>query len=203
MQLITFVTPTHAALSSQLLTSRVEDFEVTVVRGAQIGSGVFREPGFREVMHEKLCAVRRAATGDFVYTDADVIFLQPAVEAILAELEDYDCLFQNDSLSPDGPYCAGLFAMRCNQKTLGLLDAAVAAMDADPGLPDDQIALNRVLSGSGCRYGMLSNRFANLCTLGRVPWDHKPVYLPADTLAFHANWVKGLDTKAALLAAVG
>lgn len=199
MKLITFYTPSHALLVKHLLASRVEEYAPAVVEGRQEGTGTYRQSGFHRSVLSKMRAIRREATEDFLFADADVVFLKPSLERILKEADGYDCLFQRD----DTAYCTGLFFMRHNAGCLKLLDDIIAELELcpDDDRIHDQNVAQRLLPRSGLRYGYLSDLFANLCTIYGSAWYLKgqsPI-VPAETLIFHANRVAGVERKRILI----
>jgi hypothetical protein len=199
MKLITFYTPSHECLVKRLLASRVEEYTLAVVEGEQEGIGAYRQKGFHRSVLSKMRAIRKEATEDFVFADADVVFLKPSLERILKEAEGYDCLFQRDDIA----YCTGLFFMRHKPGCLNLLDNIVAVLELrrDDDRVHDQTVAQRLLPKSGLRYGHLSDLFANLCTIYGHDWHAKgrsPI-VPAATVVFHANWVAGVERKLMLL----
>ncbi len=197
MKLITFYTPSHESLVRRLLGSCVREFRVTAAKGQQMGNGVFHKQGWRASMLQKMRAIRQEASEDFLFADADVVFLRPSLARIRQELEGFDCLFQDDGKG----HCAGLFAMRSNTACLRLLDRCIAELesDLDNETQGDQVILNRLLRTSGVKYGKLSGLFANPHTLTGASWQGDHLKLPPDTIAFHANWAIGVKKKLRLL----
>lgn len=199
MKLITFYTPSHVSLVKHLLASRVEEYTLAVVEGQQEGNGTYCQKGFHRSVLSKMRAIRSEATEDFLFADADVVFLKPSLERILKEAEGYDCLFQRD----DTAYCTGLFFMRHNPGCLRLLDDIIAVLELcpDDDRVHDQNVAQRLLPKSGLRYGHLSDLFANLCTIYGRDWYRtgQSPSVPAATVVFHANRVAGVERKLMLL----
>ena len=195
MKLITYYTPSHRILVQHLLASKLEEYTVHAFEGQQLGPGHYSGPGFRETTLDKLRVIRREATEDFVFTDADVIFLRPSLTQILAESEGYDCVFQRDHES----CCTGLFFMRSNPATLQLLDDAISALSQTTNRRDnDQTVINALLPTSGVRYTLLSDLFANPCTLygiGEARFNKVRPVSTKNMLVFHANWLVGTTSK--------
>ena len=196
MKLITFYTPSHEPLARRLLASCVGEYRIATAVAEQRGKGVYHTHGWRATVLEKIKAIRREATEDFLFADPDVVFLRPSVERIRGEWRDLDCVFQFNRAN-----CTGLFAMRSNAGCLRLLDRCIAelASDLENEARGDQAAMNRLLPSSGVRYGKLSGLFANPYTLTGGKWNGKELELPPETIAFHANWTVGVESKIRLI----
>jgi len=148
-------------------------------------------------MLAKVVGIRAELTEPLVYSDADVVFLQPSVVQLLEELGDRDCAFQNDN----GECCAGFFVMHNTKESLTLLDNVIS--DLCTNINDDQFGdqkfLNERLKSSSVKYRLLSARFANPHTISGSHWTGRDLRIPRDTLMFHANWTEGILNKELLL----
>ena len=209
MKLITFYSKSHECLVRRLLNSCIGEFDVKVHEIPQRGTGYFRSPGYRETMVDKLKIIREEATEDFIFADADIVFLRPSLKIILEEMSSFDILFQNDG--PHRPFCAGLFVMKINEGTLRFLDTWISKSEFKLTGPnefgydeDDQDVLNGgIIQTSKLSYGKLSLRFTNPCHLmgnHNLPlWDGRKLDFPSEILVFHANWTEGIENKIKLM----
>src|SRR5208283_1686999 len=201
VKLITYHTPSHDALAARLLASEISEYRVMQVRGNQLGDGLFCGLGFRATVTEKVKAIRREASEwphmDFVFADADVVFLRPSLATLDMELEGYDAIFQDDGIE----LCTGLFAMRYNQRCLEALDRWVTEMEREPenDIDHDQSILNRILPQTDLKVTRFSHCFANLYTLTGESWHGQDIVLPPETIAFHANFCMGTADKQRLI----
>jgi len=197
MKLVTVCTPSHECLLERLQRSRIEEYALTVVRGPQIGDGVYKNPNWHDAMIWKLKAIQEQFTEDMVFVDADVVFLKPSLQEILEEAEDYDCMFQRDH----NEYCAGLFFMRHTAKCVKLINDSVKLLIRDKReWVHDQHVLNWMTRHSETVHGYLSARFANLRILFGRDNCRKVQPIPVDkVIAFHANWLRGVADKVAQL----
>ena len=130
------------------LPSIQDDFDVIVREYPQeCPTGVYRSEGWDKTMIHKLEMLQDAAIGCaenqvFIYADVDIIFLKPALPALL------ECLGTNDFVVQQGwprrGLCAGLIVLRANEKTSTWIKRARALLERKM-CPDDQVALQRSL----------------------------------------------------------
>lgn len=181
--------------------------------GSGFGSLTYGEPGFGELMGQKLPALLGAiqeqidqGIADFVvWTDADVYWLENPLNQIATEMVRRDALFafQSDSLNLSSPgLCAGFFVAKANLETIKILSAAIAEYEAQPGpVKSDQKALNVVFQRERNFRFVLElpqaqfpvGAFANLVW---PSYSHRGGLRPS---IFHANYVRGSKRKAILL----
>ncbi|MEZ6099613.1 MAG: putative nucleotide-diphospho-sugar transferase [Pirellulaceae bacterium] len=211
MKLYTHASPSHESLLQEfLLPSAVEFDEVVVGRCSQASVDQYGLPGWGENTYEKARTMRRAVyecEDLVVWADADVLFLAPAVERLIAELGDNDIAFQRNY--GVWKFCTGLWIARCDNRVRRLFDVIVDMREYfERQGRDDQTAMNDVVGRSDVRTTFLST--SEFCTAGWqdgrwrewVP-ERDPVPLvPSTAIAFHANWCRGLESKRLLLEGV-
>ncbi len=144
-----FYTPLFQELyESYFLPSLKDDFELVVKKFDQeCPSGLFKFPGWEKTMYRKLQMLREAVLDHwggqvFFYTDIDIIFLKPILNAALDHLGNSDFVIQQ--AWPSQNICAGFIIMRGNEKTLHLIDMALDLMETDV-CSNDQSALQLAL----------------------------------------------------------
>jgi len=200
MKLLTFYSPSHEPLVRRLLASRLEEFSVVCRQVPQGDSkGSYGARGYKQLVHGKASIIEEEFTEDLVFADADVVFLRPSLAAFVEDLGDAECAFQRDAADA----CAGLFILRYTQRCRALVRSWVEMLATPEYLVEsnayDQDALNRLLRATRFPYAWLGPRFVNPWTLTGKHWDGQPLSIPAETVAFHANWCIGVDAKARLL----
>ena len=200
-------TPQFETLFEQyFLPSLKDDFEVDVsVYPQDCPTGRFRSDGWEKTMLYKLEMLERAIIEHwggkiFFYSDIDIIFLKPILEACLTYLDDNDFVVQEGW--PKNNLCAGFFVMRGNEKTLNLITTAHKLLQ-DKICIDDQVAIQTALNyfrQEKIKWKLLpSNQFPNgrrvLKSNVLLYSEDSEIQLDDSILLFHANCCIGLENK--------
>ncbi|MEZ6103550.1 MAG: putative nucleotide-diphospho-sugar transferase [Pirellulaceae bacterium] len=206
MKLYTHASPSHESLLQEfLLPSAVEFDEVVVGRCSQVSDDQYGLPGWGENTYEKARTMRRAVyecENLVVWADADVMFLAPAAERLVAELDENDIAFQRDHRQ----FCTGVWIARCNGRVRQLFDEILCMRERfkNQGF-DDQTAMNRVVHQFDVKASFLPT--SKFCTAGYQdgrwrewnPSADRPPVVPPTAIVFHANWCRGLEAKRLIL----
>ena len=172
----------------------------------ECSSGTFRSDGWDITMLHKLELLKEAVEDHwndqvFIYSDVDVIFLKPALEALLTFLGDHDFVVQQGW--PQNALCAGFFVMRGNEKTLKLITTAHRLLEEKISV-DDQVALRKALKefkkGEISWRFLPSEQFPNgyrvLKTGAAELYSaNSEIVLDDSIILFHANCCIGLENK--------
>ena len=210
MKIYTLFTDSHKDLLYQYFLPSLynqENTEVIIKKIPQeCESAEYGKDGWFKTMLKKVeyhiqsCIENYGKT--FIYSDCDVQFLQPFINVLEDELQDYDIACQND-VHPYGnrnTYCAGFFICRSNDQTLAFFNKMLSDMQSrgESRSYNDQSALNENLSM--IRHKMLSNKFYTIAqTTNRLWQEDYTVKIPKDILIHHANWTHGVSNKIKLL----
>ncbi|MEZ6099618.1 MAG: putative nucleotide-diphospho-sugar transferase [Pirellulaceae bacterium] len=206
MKLYTHASPSHERMLNEFLLPSATEFDAVVVgRCAQQSPDQFGLPKWGRNTYQKALTMQRAVhecEEYVVWADADVMFLAPAIEAMMSYLESYDIVFQQDSRMS----CTGLWLARCNLRVRGIFDRMVAMKSYfEQPRCDDQTAMHRLLRQTDVAAGFLPpNEFY---TMGYqqgiwrewVPCEGQLPHLPSTARVFHANWCRGVAEKELLL----
>lgn len=165
-------------------------------------TGYFMEPGWLEAMNFKLDVIL-SAFGDssedwFIFSDCDVQFFKPFVDDLKKNLQNgVELACQNDCET----LCAGFFACKKTDNTFNLFKNI---KNNFMYMGNDQVALNNFKGSVNYKllnknlYYTIGNFFMNKD--GTNNWDGiSDVYLPNGIYIHHANYVKGVDQKIALM----
>jgi hypothetical protein len=193
------------------LPSIKDDFELIVKEiPEECLTGAFRSEGWDKTMLRKLELLEEAILTHqedqiFFYSDIDIVFLKPILEASLALLGDKDFVVQQGW--PKSRLCAGFFVIRGNEKTHLWIKEAHRLLK-DKTCPDDQIALQEALKGrEGIKWDFLPpNQFSNgryvLKELAGYYSKESELACDGSILLFHATSCIGPDNKCHFLTRV-
>ena len=209
LRLVTYYTPTHRAMCEQYVLSRAWGFhEVRAVEyGQRCPSGAFKQAGWNASMLDKLdCLMRLPMDGQpTVYVDADVALMPGLHEWAERQFADMD--FNGVGMSDDVvQWCAGVMLFRSTARVHAWW-RLIADLSPVWDLPDQDV-IDQLRRQAEQRSGSLpvpivvlpSDRVCNWATLGnRTVWAGEPFEVPATCVAWHANWVVGVDAKAEML----
>jgi len=209
LRLVTYYTPTHKAMCERYVLSRAYNFrEVRAVEyGQRCPSGAFKQAGWNASMLDKLdCLMRLPMDGQpTVYVDADVALMPGLHEWAERQFAGMD--FNGVAMSDDVvQWCAGVMLFRSTARVHAWW-RLIADLSPVWDLPDQDV-IDQLRRQAEQRSGSLpvpisvlpSDRVCNWATLGnRTVWAGEPFDVPATCVAWHANWVVGVDAKAEML----
>lgn len=182
-------------------------------------TGEYMTDGWNEITKDKMIFIKdfllTSQDDCFLYSDPDVVFLKKSKEILINLLESSNCdiLFQNDECERSAesmrwPYNTGFFISKINNKVLNLFQQIVNCnFDKNQ---DDQIILNmHICDNTEIKVGFLPKLFYNYNLWRKdqpnfeeleINWnDEIKIKIPEETIAFHANWTKGISNKEKLL----
>ena len=211
MKIYTLFSNSHSDLLYQYFIPslfKVEDNIDLVIRKLPqlCSTGVYGQDGWFETMLMKVefhilsCIENMGST--FIYSDCDVQFLQPFIDLVKEEIQDYDLACQND-IHPYGDrptYCAGFFICKASETSLAFFKKILSDMLAKREFPqyNDQSALNENLHM--LKHKILSNRFYTIAQTTNLLWaENYNIKIPSDIVVHHANWTHGVSNKMKLL----
>ncbi len=191
------------------LPSLKDEFDVVAKNYEQeCPSGVFLSSGWNKTMMRKLELLRDAIYENannqvFFYSDVDIIFLNPILQAALKYLGDKDFVIQQGW--PRNMICAGFLVMRGNERTLNLILRALELMKTNAKIHDQkaiQIILERLTPHEIVWDFLPSLQFPNGRRILKNLQNGKELYSPESEielddslLLFHANCTIGLSNK--------
>lgn len=205
MRLLTYYTPSHAAMCRRFVLDRAGAFDevVSIAYDQTCPSGAFKNPGWNRCMDDKLDALLRlpADGRPTLYVDADVA-LRPGLAEWATHhirLMQYDEIAYSDDVLQ---WCAGVMLFRPTEKTRRWWQL-VADMSRLLDQPDQDVI--HVLRSYAKRLPvpmsvMPGDRICNWATIGNQSvWEGQPFDVPKTCLAWHANWTVGVDMKTRML----
>lgn len=209
LRLVTYYTPTHKAMCERYVLSRAYGFkEVRAVEyGQRCPSGAFKQSGWNASMMDKLdCLMRLPMDGQpTVYVDADVALMPGLHEWAERQFADMD--FNGVAMSDDVvQWCAGVMLFRSTARVHAWW-RLIADLSPVWDLPDQDV-IDQLRRQGEQRSGRLpvditvlpGDRVCNWATLGnRTVWAGQPFDVPETCVAWHANWVVGVDAKVEML----
>lgn len=204
-KLYCFYTPEFEKMYEEYFLPNIQDpFEIIAKKYPQeCPSSTYKSKGWNKTMLKKLEMLLEAIDENwnnqiFVYSDIDVIFLQPTMEALLFHLGDRDFVAQEGW--PRKQLCAGFLVLRGNKKTRQLISQAHYLLKNDL-VSDDQVAIQTALDSFSetIQWDFLpSKQFPN----GRRILIDDKLYVPGSKISldpsmilFHANCTIGLENK--------
>jgi len=209
MRLVTYYTDTHAEMARQYVISRAWNF--TDIRATHYQqtcpTGHFKSHGWDRCMLDKLdCLMRLPCDHEpTLYVDSDVVLMPGLAE--WCEQQTREMLFDEIRYSDDVvQWCAGVMLFRCTTKVREWW-RLVADLSPVWELPDQDV-IHQLRVQSRERNGVLpllmsvlpSQRVCNWATIGnRSVWHGEPFDVPAECLAWHANWTLGVASKLEML----
>lgn len=212
LRLVTYYTPSHYDMCKRFVLLRATEFdEVVASRYSQTCiTGAFKESGWNTCMLDKLnCLMAIPADGKpTVYVDADVAIMPGFAEwcrqAVRSMPED-TIAFADDILQA----CAGVMLYR-STPTVHDWWQLLALMSPVWNLPDQDVIhhLRHQVKQAGGRLPITIGSIpgdivSNWATVNapRIPppWTGESFVVPETCLAWHANWVVGIDLKMQML----
>ena len=209
MRLVTYYTPTHKSMCQRYVLSRAWKFaEVRAMEFPQrCDSGTFKQPGWNASMLDKLeCLMRLPMDGEpTLYVDSDVALFPGLHDWALRQIADMD--FDGVAMSDDVvQFCAGVMLFRATSRVHGWW-RLIADLSPIWDLPDQDV-IDQLRRQCGQRSGRMPvqltvlppDRVCNWATMGHSSvWEGESFDVPASCLAWHANWVVGVDAKSEML----
>lgn len=228
LDLVTYTTASHEELQDEfLLNSKIEDFNLVQYRGEQkCPTGNYRDSGWYACVTDKLSSIihymQTTQNEFFVYSDADVVFLQNNCDYLLTAIQqsNKDVLFVDDF---EGGYCTGFFVAKISDKLIAFYqkvrDFILYAEQGDQNclnmlcgrlfetFPERASEISSKFSDGyrfDLNFGCLPNQefvsyrsFANTQVFWK-PGDTLPA-IDSSVRLFHANWTFCLANKKLLL----
>lgn len=209
LRLATYYTPTHREMCERYVLSRASGFSEVVAREypQRCPTGAFKQAGWNDCMQDKLDLLLRlpvdgAAT---LYVDSDVAVLPGLAE--WAESRVRSMSFHEIGYSDDVvQWCAGVMLFRSTAKVQAWW-RLVADLSPIWNLPDQDV-IHQLRGQADAQAGTLpvpmsvlpADRVCNWATLGNLSvWSGEPIAVPETCVAWHANWVVGIDAKLSML----
>lgn len=212
LRLVTYHTPSHYEMCRRFVLSRSGEFDQVVARGYSqtCTTGSFKEDGWNTCMLDKLrCLLDVPCDGmPTVYVDADVAIMPGFAawcRAAIHSLPDDTIAFADDVLQA----CAGVMLYR-STPTVHDWWQLLALMSPVWNLPDQDVIhhLRHQVKQAGGRLPITigsipGNIVSNWATVNapRIPppWTGESFVVPDTCLAWHANWVIGVELKLRML----
>lgn len=194
-KLLTFFSDSHDILFSNFLKPSVKlinEYDLVPCKYDQIGTGSFMENGWKESMLKKLEFISQAIDDywgeNFVFVDADVIFVDKTWNFLNKHLGTNDAAFQKDV----DDLCAGVFIMNANEASKSFISTCIKKYSE---YPEDQTAMRH--NTSLIKYDLLPNEIFNISMVneGTVWTGQTNLQIPQNILLFHANWSIGIESK--------
>jgi hypothetical protein len=212
LRLVTYYTPSHAAMCRRFVLSRAWGFyERRPSRFEQTcPTGAFKSDGWNVCMLDKLrCLLSLPCDGmPTVYVDSDVALLRGFhdwCESVFAELPGSAVAFADDVVQ----WCAGVMLFR-STPAVHEFWRLLASLSPIWNLPDQDIIhqLRQQVTQTGGQLPILPrvlppDRVCNWATVNAPtlpqPWDGEAFVVPQSCVAWHANWTIGVDRKMQML----
>lgn len=209
LRLVTYYTPTHKEMCERYVLSRAWGFKEvrSLEYGQRCESGAFKSAGWNACMLDKLdCLLRLPMDGQpTLYVDSDVALMPGLHEWAERQFADMD--FDGVAMSDDVvQWCAGVMLFRSTAKVHAWW-RLIATLSTIWDLPDQDV-IDQLRRQADDRRGTLpvpvtvipADRVCNWATLGnRTVWAGEPFDVPPTCVAWHANWVVGVDSKLEML----
>ena len=225
LRLLTYTTPSHAAMCKRFVLDRASGFG-DVICGEYpqtCKSGRFKQPGWNECMNDKLHALLRLPTDDVrtVYVDSDVILLDGFAEFVA---DKFDNMKTNEIAFADDivQWCCGVMLFRSTKrlrkffKAVAYVSKMLAAPDQDiihffrqnsPKLPLPVSVLDRQ---KVCNWATVSSvdtaegseAFVAEIKKSGCLWEGQQIVAPDQMVAFHANFCVGVEAKMLMLSQI-
>lgn len=212
LRLVTYHTPSHYEMCQRFVLSQANEFsEVVAASYSQTClTGTFKESGWNTCMLDKLdCLLSLPCDGKAtVYVDSDVAIM-PGFAAwcakVIAAMPADAVSFADDVVQ----LCAGVMLFR-STAVVHEWWRLLSLMSPVWKLPDQDVIdhLRHQVKQSGGRLpvsvGLLPSEIVcNWATVNAPqippPWTGEPFVVPDTCLAWHANWVIGIDLKVQML----
>lgn len=205
MKLLTCYTESHRVFLRSFFGSLDQSNGLDVVirqHPQECPTGAFADAGWNDTTKRKFEFIEEqmhfTPEGEpMIFSDVDIQFFQPLTQFAEKALKEVDVVFQNDYY---GHACTGFFYIRNNQSMRDLISEVIFEI---PNWRDDQEAMNKVLiKNRSYNYGLLPPQFFTFGSFFKHWEGEQDFPLPPNIVMHHANWVKGVDKKVALLKTV-
>jgi hypothetical protein len=195
MKIYTHATPSHYPLLDLLKASMKRiglKPPLVSLSSEQADDGEYFAPGWDRAMASKiqtvLNAINSGAHKEFLFVDADVVFIQDPFPPLRGFLDSrgWDVAFARDDDERNA--CPGMALIRQGSVKVRKLYRNVM-LDLQHGrTPCEQPGINAYLrSERDIRWGFLPDTFANPMIVGDRPLN--------ECVAYHANWTIGVEAK--------
>jgi hypothetical protein len=207
VKLVTYTTPSHAAMCKEFVLDRAEsagfaDDDIILIEDIQrCESGEYNSAGFTEQCASKIANLASLPLGEqYFYCDADCVLL-PGLRWWL-NTKETDIFYMSSDLVQ---YCCGVMLWTHDKKTRRLFEI-VADLSGILGI-HDQDSFNFLLKNSSrgklpVRVSLMSTEvIANYAGIGKEVryWDGQAFEVPSTVRLFHANFCVGVQKKEELL----
>lgn len=190
-----------------LLPSIKDDFELIIEKHDQRSeTGQYGTNGYNDTTKDKVKFILRAIEDNwgkiFIFSDADIIFLNKFGHLIPQIIKNKDIVFQVNNLL-SRTLCSGFFVCRANQITKGLFIEALETMNKNPKF-HDQDALFHLLIRNKKKYsinwGLLPLSFWHIGINNGEVWNPGTDFdVPKNLIICHATYVLGVENKCKFL----
>jgi len=133
MNILTYYTESHKQLFERFFKASIDrsgEFTICATYEDKLEGGTFQTPQWYSAVKKKPEIVLRymqSNTGRFVFSDVDVIQVQPIKKEIEVLLDKYDAVFQDEK--HDMHVNSGFYAMNINETTLRFMKQVVQQYD--------------------------------------------------------------------------
>lgn len=200
-KIITIFTPEYQEIYARWRLSNITDYPVIQHNIVHLPPADYHQRGWRKITLEKVRLIIRELNdhdGDsFVYSDPDILFLQPTRLLIEGMMGSNQILFQRDGRGP--MRCAGFMAIHRTDAVRHYFSEIENDLRFHPGEFDDQDAINARLPQFKTDY--LPDSFSNWAHISNATelWNGHEFDLPESVVMFHANWTVGIANKQNLM----
>lgn len=196
-------TPSHKILVDKFFLPSIKDnFELIIDEFKQLcPTAEFNSKGWNTTMLDKVDVIINAIKENmgkiFIFSDVDIIFIQPVENEIKKLMQTYEFVIQKSSEKLTN-CCTGFFAIIGNEKNLQLWTNIKAFMLKNPKLSEED-ALNlfiRTGKLKNLKWSQLPKEYntGGMFTATRWTPGHE-LQLPENILLHHANWTVGIENK--------
>lgn len=215
LRLVTYSTPSHAAMCERFVLSRAWGFDdrMHTSYDQTCETGAFKSAGWNACMLDKLRTLLAVPVDNnpTLYVDADVALFPHLVQWCRWRqtfLEPDEIAFSDDVVQ----WCAGIMLFRSTRRVHEFW-RTIADLSAAWDLPDQEV-IHELRQHTASRNGTFPIKasvlprdvFCNWATVNAPtvppPWTGESFDIPKTCLAWHANWVVGVDGKLEMLSRV-
>ena len=176
---------------------RIGEYDLEYIKIEQVAQGDYDKDNFKDACYMKLLLIKQAIIDNFgdcvLYSDCDLVFIEPTSDFLAELISDNDALFQRD----DESICAGFIYFRCNDNMLNFINFCIEHY-FEESVHDDQEMMARHIEM--IKHELMPDSICNISHFfGAKIWDGEEITIPEGIKVFHANWTIGIDNKIKLL----
>ena len=206
--LCTFFTPSHEGMAREWLFSTIQDdFEMIIGRASQeCPTATYYKESWTKTTRKKVLhiidTIKKNMGRIMIFADADITLFGPVRNIINNLLTTNDIVIQKDD--PQGNWCTGFFAQRCNYKILDLWEKVYHYMLTNKTTSDQRAfkhIFKKINPDIAWSYLPISSFMGGATFTGKGWSPGDELFIPEDILMFHANHVLkgGVTNKIAML----